>query len=790
MARRRRRRVLLPLAVVVVLLLALVGIAIHDYRAMREDALALSEGVIANLQQRIETEVDAFLRPINGITTLSRDLLQDRFDAGIPAAEVEALGLGVLRNSPQLTALFAGDRNGEFVMVRREHRDGRDGLETKWIHRSERAPEGFEIAYTWHDEQGRVLSREDAPWDRYDPRTRPWYPDADGERGLRWTEAYPFFSDRAAGITASVPVIDADGALAAAIGADVTLRSISRFLASLSIGESGQAMIVDAEGRLIAHPRAELVREEGEGRLRLSHVEDLDDAAARRAYDHFRIEGVGKRHFELGGRRYVSAASSLEHLLDRDWSVLIVVPEDDFVGFVGDNVREMLAMGLSTLALACLLAWLLVRQGLRTDREAIRVLERKSELDAAAKAFSQLASAGSVSLDPRDAAALGPFTEAASEAARVRRVSVWHLVEGSGDLCCLDCYDRDTGAHTRGTRLAAQDYPEFLAALAAQPLLAAVDAGADPRLASLDRRYLQPLGCRALLAVAVQAAERSMGAVFLEDTGQRVEWSDHTTAFARALANLLAIGTPGRSAAPAAAPTTARGEAAAVDARHGSPSEPTTAFRDLDVDTTLGERRAAAFAARLSSHAGTERGAEMIERLAVLSLRLTNSVVLAAPTGQGGDASTVAKLLDELEKAAADEGVDYLKFFSDQVIASVDPNQDAGEALRRLAEFALRVKAICESLFARHRAALAFRIGIDVGPAIGSLVGRDHRSFAFWGDAVRTAISMADSSFPGAIQVTEPVYQALRERYVFQTRGHHYLEGLGEFSTYVLGGRA
>src|SRR5690606_16298214 len=201
--------------------------AIHDYRAMREDALALSEGVIANLQQRIETEVDAFLRPINGITTLSRDLLQDRFDAGIPAAEVDALGLGVLRNSPQLTALFAGDRNGEFVMVRREHRDGRDGLETKWIHRSERAPEGFEIAYTWHDEQGRVLSREDAPWDRYDPRTRPWYPDADGERGLRWTEAYPFFSDRAAGITASVPVIDADGALAAAIGADVTLRSIS-----------------------------------------------------------------------------------------------------------------------------------------------------------------------------------------------------------------------------------------------------------------------------------------------------------------------------------------------------------------------------------------------------------------------------------------------------------------------------------------------------------------------------------------------------------------------------------
>ncbi len=82
-ARRRRRRVLLPLAVVAVMLLALVGIAIHDYRAMRADALARSEGVIADLQQRIETEVDALLRPINGITALSRDLLEDRFDSGM-----------------------------------------------------------------------------------------------------------------------------------------------------------------------------------------------------------------------------------------------------------------------------------------------------------------------------------------------------------------------------------------------------------------------------------------------------------------------------------------------------------------------------------------------------------------------------------------------------------------------------------------------------------------------------------------------------------------------------------
>jgi class 3 adenylate cyclase len=790
LARHRRRRILLPLAVVAIMLLALIGIAIHNYWAMREDALALSEGVIANLRERIETEVEAYLRPINGIVKLSRDLIADDLAAGIPNAEVEMLGISMLAQAPQLTGLFVGSRGGEFVMVRRELRDGQDLLQTKWIRRSAHAADGFEIRYTWHDDQGRVVSQESAPWDRYDPRTRPWYQGAERERRLYWTEVYPFFTDHAPGITASVPVLAADGALRAAIGADVTLTSISRFLASLSIGKSGQAMIVDGKGQLIAHPHAELIRDEGSGKLRLSRIEDLDDPVVRRAYDYYRVEHRGQRDFELGGRRYISSVSSLDRVLNRDWSVLLVVPEDDFVGFVGDNVRKTLVMGLSTMALAGLFAWLLIRQGLRTDRQATRVLEREAELEAEARAFEQLASAGSVALDPSDSQALRPFTESASAAARVRRVSIWHLGPAAEGLVCLDCYDRDTGGHTHGTRLAREDYPELLAALQSEPLIAAVDAGEDIRLASLNRVYLQPLGCRALLAVPVKAAARALGAVLLEDTSQRTEWPAHTAAFARALANVLAVGAAG---AGTTTPETAGFPTRAVvmGARASPSPKPnlSTAFRDLDIDTTLGERRAAGFVARLSAGAEGVSGVEVIEQLAVLSLQLTNSLVLAKPTEHNGAESTVAHLLDELQAAARVEGVSYLKFFSDQVVASVDPNEDAGAALQRLAEFALRVKVICEALFARHRAALAFRIGIDLGPAIGSLVGRDNPAFAFWGEAVRTAMSMADSSFPGAIHVTESVYQLLRSRYVFQLRGHHYIEGVGEFSTYVLGGR-
>ncbi len=39
-------------------------------------------------------------------------------------------------------------------------------------------------------------------------------------------------------------------------GVDITLEELSRFLGSLEIGQSGRALIIDGDGRLIASPNA------------------------------------------------------------------------------------------------------------------------------------------------------------------------------------------------------------------------------------------------------------------------------------------------------------------------------------------------------------------------------------------------------------------------------------------------------------------------------------------------------------------------------------------------------
>ncbi len=785
--RRRRRRIWLPIAAVAMLLAALIGNAVHDFKVMRADALALSADVIVNLQSRIETEIAAYLGPIPGVVRITRDLLADESLLSVRLDLAEKLATGILNQTPQLTSVLIGNPAGEFFMVRRYLDGEKRGLETKTIRRPDGSTGAPVMQLTRHGAKGEVLSDVQAPWDGYDPRGRPWFIGAAEARGLFWTDVYPFFTTKAEGITVSAPYVDANGELVAVVGTDVELDSLSRFLATLAIGDTGLALIIDDEGRVIAHPRTALVTEGPGGELRLLRVDDIGEPVVSRAFDRYRVEGHGRHDFEMGDRRYISSASSLNHLLPRDWSILMIVPEDDFVGFVAENVRDSLGMGLAVVALASLLAGLVVRQGLRADQEAITILERQAQLAAQGEAFGTLASQSTLFADGVTDS-LAEVTEAVARSAGVRRASLWRLRPSGDALVCIDSFDQQTEGHTHGATLDRSDHPGLFEWLQTESAVSDVATSEDERLVSLYRSYLAPLGCQALLSLPVRVNGQVTGVLWLED-GRRSEWSNQVQRFARAIANLMAIRqaanvTPGTVLAMPPA-----GDAKAHDIEPAQQAEPRD--RELDIDAGLGARRATAFAAKLPDGADTvgADGVQRIDQLAFVSLRFSDALALARSADDRSGESTIARLLGQIDAAATEHGITYLKFLTDRVVAAADPSADVHQATACLAEFALATQAACERVFAEQHAHLAFHLGMDVGPAIGTLVDRDGRSFNLWGEVAHTAYAMADSAPPGTIHATESVYDLLRDHYLFQLRGHHYLEGVGEFSTYLLGGR-
>jgi adenylate cyclase len=82
-----------------------------------------------------------------------------------------------------------------------------------------------------------------------------------------------------------------------------------------------------------------------------------------------------------------------------------------------------------------------------------------------------------------------------------------------------------------------------------------------------------------------------------------------------------------------------------------------------------------------------------------------------------------------------------------------------------------------------------FRLGIDCGFAVGRSIGGTPRLFNLWGEAVRTARTMATTAFPGSIQTSERAYLRLRQSFLFRPRGSFYLPAVGSVQTFILAGR-
>jgi class 3 adenylate cyclase len=109
--------------------------------------------------------------------------------------------------------------------------------------------------------------------------------------------------------------------------------------------------------------------------------------------------------------------------------------------------------------------------------------------------------------------------------------------------------------------------------------------------------------------------------------------------------------------------------------------------------------------------------------------------------------------------------------------------------LQAIAELALDMREAVERLPPRDGEPLQIRIGINTGPVVAGVIGKNKFAYDLWGDAVNTAARMESSGVPGRIQVTHTVYLGLRERYLFEERGSVPIKGKGDMTTYFLAGR-
>lgn len=138
-------------------------------------------------------------------------------------------------------------------------------------------------------------------------------------------------------------------------------------------------------------------------------------------------------------------------------------------------------------------------------------------------------------------AALAEITQMAASTLEVERVGVFLYNADRNAIQCINLYERGPNRHSQGITLFAQDYPQYFQALESERIIAAHDAGTDPRTAEFQPNYLIPLGLTSLLDAPIWVGGTMVGVVCHEHMGLKRYWLPEEQSFAGAIADMVAL---------------------------------------------------------------------------------------------------------------------------------------------------------------------------------------------------------------------------------------------------------
>jgi hypothetical protein len=741
-------------------------IAAYVYDANRRGAVSLSNDLLDAIDQRIAVQMGAYLAPAEQFLESARAISGERgvFDGGLAT---EPFVLATIGNFPQIAGFSYADPDGNFLYVARNEKGGFD---SKLIDRRDGRQR---VTWTRRDAHGAVVETVQDPADNYDPRTRPWYKGAVNAKRAFWTTAYRFFTVGRPGITYAVPHYSANRRLVSVLGIDIELAALSSFLKGLEIGIHGKAMVIDAKGHVIAYPSDNWMGV-GNENAPLPRLDELGDPTLTRIYNRLKVEGVGRKLLEVGDQRIIVSSGALKALTGRDWSVLIVAPESDFIGFVVSSSWIALEMSGLVFLLVAGLAALMMWRSLLADRRDTAARERQQALEGRAQTLAELAAASDLT-DRSSVDGAREAMERAAESCRAKRASTWYLASAGRTLICEDSFDRAGHGHTAGAELHRDEFRALFAALETEAAIDVRQAERDPRTHELATLYLQPLGTEGAHIAPIHSGQRLLGMLMVEDP--RGGANDAGLAeFCLALASLLAL----RYLPPG-------GQAASLQA--GAVVPDPRLFAEQRIEQAIGDRQVA-LQRRLLQYAmpAAEMATGHIEQAAVAVVRLPEWLAVARRVADGHPARMDA-VIDEIQRAVGRSGVGYAALLDDQVVLAAfsGSGQSVAVDARVVARAAVDVRDRLVDLTAGWGEGSEFRVAIDVGPVMSSAFGEGAER-SLWGGAIGVAKILAASGSRRAITVSEAAYQILSGDFLFRQRGTYFLPETGTMRTFVLVG--
>jgi signal transduction histidine kinase/DNA-binding response OmpR family regulator len=195
---------------------------------------------------------------------------------------------------------------------------------------------------------------------------RPWYQKAVKAGKPTWSDIFIYQGTPRLAVSAVVPIYNQNNQLQGVLFSDFLLSLVSNFLSDLKVGKSGQIVIMETSGLLVAssaeqpfiipnHKVNELEQIPQRISLRESNQPQMRELAENLKLKFPQLDEIKKSQFwtvELQNKPYFVQIFPFHNNLSSDWLVVILLPQEDVMEEIAYNTKISIAISLLTLMLA------------------------------------------------------------------------------------------------------------------------------------------------------------------------------------------------------------------------------------------------------------------------------------------------------------------------------------------------------------------------------------------------------------------------------------------------------
>ncbi len=189
-------------------------------------------------------------------------------------------------------------------------------------------------------------------------------------------------------------------------------------------------------------------------------------------------------------------------------------------------------------------------------------------------------------------------------------------------------------------------------------------------------------------------------------------------------------------------------------------------------------------ASRLRS--GEEHIADRYAEVTVLFADIVGFTELASSMPAHVLVDLLNDLFSRFDLTAQELGIEKIKTIGDAYMAVCGLPEACEDHTERILKMALRLMEITRSFKETCGVPVRLRIGINTGPVVAGVIGRNKFIYDLWGDTVNLASRMESYGVPDTIQVTRGVFEKLCSQYSFEARGPIEVKGKGAVETWML----